>query len=126
MSEIATTDVIENDRGPEETTDVDNQNNNDFPKVIIVVVLLACLWMVIGFTVFKYATLTLIMAHFVKILRVNSTSNHNETRPTSLSQICRRCSSTIRNDSIYNSSSTNDDSTAIMVKGQFNPTKKNR
>lgn len=118
MAENITTNVMENGRNPKRTTNVEDQNNEGFSAVILAVILLACLWMLAGFTVFKYATLILLVAHFIKTFRLNSISNHSETSTISSSQICARCSRGIGNDSILNSLPINDHSPTIKVKGQ--------
>ena len=93
---------MSNDGNPDRIDDTDNQNNNGFSAVILAVIVLACLWIVAGFTVFKYATLILLTAHFVNTFRLNSSSNHQETRIPPSRQICIHCSSRINNDSIFN------------------------
>lgn len=95
MSEKTTTDVIDND--------ADNQNNDGFSAVIIAVILLVCLWIVAGFTVFKYVTLILLTVHFVNTFRLNSTSNRQETRINPSTQICARCSSRTNDDCVVHS-----------------------
>jgi len=126
MSENATTNMNEKDKKPERATHIGDQDNESFPAFIIAVFLLACIWMLAGFTVFKYTIVIVFMAKFVEIMNSNSTTNNNETNTSSLSQVCMKCSSRMNNDTISHSSSTMYDPVTINMRGQFTLQKKNK
>jgi phosphatidylserine synthase len=117
MSKTATTNINEKDKKSERTTNMDDQDNKGFPALIIVVILLACIWLLAGFTIFQYTAVIILVIQFVKTFNSNSTSNNNEINNSSLSQVCMECSRKTRNDTISASSATTYNSTTLKVKG---------
>lgn len=100
------------------TTDVNDKNRNDdgFPTVTLAVILLICVWIVAGFTIAIYATISVLTAHFVSTFCPHCTSIQNEIRQSSSSQVCIRCSSQMKSNFILESS-------AIHMKSMLNCTK---
>jgi hypothetical protein len=124
MSETNAINMNGEDKNPERRTNRSDQDNKDFPSFIMAVIALVCIWMLAGFTVFKYTAVIALVTKFVEIINSNSTTNNNQINTSSLSQICTNHSNEARNDIISDLPATTiHHSTTINMKGQFKPAK---